>query len=116
MTRVIESGLPRLLINLKKLKEYPNLDRFFEEGEDGKFFLHETSDLFKDTAPEDLKELLSEVLEDLDEWMIADNGYHHIPNRDYMKTQGYSFEKGEEDEFGPVTSVIVVGDFRIVYG
>ena len=112
--RVQESSMVRLIENLKRLKEHPVISNYLDEWEDD-LYLNETSETFE-SAPADLKQIVSEVMEDLNEWLIADNGGHHYPNRETLNRYGYRFEAGESDAFGPLSSVIVVGNFKVVYG
>lgn len=121
----MESSVQRLLNNLKKLGETPELLDFITEEEGHTYWLNETTDLFREKASESLKEVMGEIMADLDEWLISDTGHHHQPNRETLQRFGYRFEKGEEDDFGVLTSVIVVPlrfdnpmvvNFRILYG
>lgn len=116
MGRVVQSSLERLIINLKLLAVNTEVTGFLEEDEDGVLYLNETSDDFCESASDELKALVSEVSEDLNEWLITDSGHHDIPGREACIRHGFRFYKGEEDSFGPVTSVIGIANFRFVYG
>ena len=120
----MESSMQRLINNLKRLSESEEVRNFVTLDEHDTYFLNETLPEFEEKASDELKELVTEIMGDLNEWLISDSGQHHYPNRETLNRFGYRFEKGEEDSFGPVTSIIVLpyrsagaeGDFRLVYG
>lgn len=121
----MESSVQRLINNLKKLSQEDETYLFLEEDLDThSFWFNETTDAFRKNASDTMKKLSDEIMVDLDEWLIADNGHHHVPNRETLNRFGFRFEKGESDAFGPLSSVIVLpakenqicSSFRIVYG
>lgn len=116
MGRVVQSSLERLIANLRKLSIDTEVTKFLSEADDGHLYLSETNEEFINEASDELKLLVGEIIEDLNEWLITDSGQHDVPGRDACKRNGFRFYKGEEDKFGPVTAVIGVANFRIVYG
>ena len=112
---MMQSGIPRLIANLKKLKESTEIHEFLiTDPHDERLFLDATNVEISDATPA-LKQIVSEVFEDLTEWLIADNGHHDIPNRETLNRYGYRFEKGQEDELGVVTGILVMPEFLIEY-
>lgn len=113
--RNVQSGMPRLIANLKRLKESEEIQQYLiTDPADSRLFLDATNVEVSDASPA-FKQLVNEVFEDLAEWMIADNGHHDIPNRETLNRYGYRFEKGIEDDLGVVTGILVMPDFLIEY-
>ncbi len=115
MRHAPQSSLERLIANLKVLAVNTEVTKFLSESE-GVLYLDETSAEFEEHASDELKVLVGLVIEDLNEWLITDSGYSDLPGQEACRRHGFRFYAGESDNFGPLTSVIGVANFRIVYG
>lgn len=115
MGRQTQSGMPRLIASLKKLRENVYYRNFLAEYEDGHLYLIHPNDAVFEATQINERSFLTDLFYDLTEWLVSDNGYHHVPNRETLQRLGYRFVKGDEDAQGPLTGIIVVDDFRILY-
>lgn len=109
------TGVSILIDHLKLLMEHPKLDHYTYTLDGKKWIGYQ----FEDTRGHDDKdiiELIDCVNFGLNTNLIDAKGGHHVSNRNLVRQAGYSFEAGEYDSFGPLTSVIVAGDYRICYG
>lgn len=109
-----ESSLERLIVNLKKLRDETDVAEYLVDVE-GLRYLSVESIEHTDGVPGNLKKLIVEIMFDLNEWLIADNGWHHQPNREILNRHGFRFVKGREDAHGIIDAIIVVGDYAIIY-
>lgn len=102
-----ESSLERLIVNLKKLRDETDVSGYLVEDVSGRYLESETI-LSMHNVPAALKKLVEEIMQDLSEWMIADNGYLHRPNREILYRHGFRFVKGREDLYGVIDAIICI--------
>ena len=109
--------LDRLIANLNTLKQHPKLEAFSNVYK-GKKWITTTLPEGESHSPndKDIIDLIDQIDSDLCGYLINAQGQHHTSNRMYIRDHGFRFEKGECDDFGPLTSVIVIGDYRFCYG
>lgn len=109
--------LDRLIDDLNQLKAHPKLEAFSNIHE-GKKWITTTLPGWETYAPndQDILDLIDKIDTGLCGWLINSEGHHHVSNRMYLRSHGFNFEPGESDSFGPLTSVIVIGDYRFCYG
>ena len=112
-----KAHLDHLIDDLNKLKEHPKLESFTNVHE-GKKWIRTTLPEGEEHSPcdKDIIDLIEQIDGDLCGYLINAEGHHHGGNRMYLREHGFRFEKGEQDSYGPLTSVIVIGDYRICYG
>lgn len=108
--------LDDLIIDLELLKTNPETTGFLEEDETGIKWFNNTTYKFEQLASSELKALANKINVGLDSLLITSLGQNDIGNRVYLTQRGFKFHKGESDSFGPLTSVINLGEFRICYG
>lgn len=115
MGRQTQTSMARLIANLKKIRDNSDYyKKYLEEFYDDCFYIADNNDMLYDTDNTD-HTLFEELFEDLKEWLISDNGYHHVPNREILQKLGYRFVEGDYDEYGPLNGILVVNDLRILY-
>lgn len=112
-----KAPLDRLIANLNTLQHHPKLGTFISVHE-GKRWISTTLPEGEEHAPDDkdIIDLIDQVDADLCGYLINAQGHHHSSNRMYLRDHGFRFEKGECDSFGPLSSVIVIGNYRFCYG
>lgn len=115
MGRQTQTSMARLVANLKKIRDNSDYyKKYLQEFDDGHFYLSDTNDsLFENDCID--TEFFKELFEDLSEWLVSDNGYHHVPNRETLQQFGYRFADGDYDNQGPLNGIIIVKDIRIIY-
>lgn len=103
----MESSLQRLINNLRTLSKKSNIRDFlvFNEEEENLWL---SSEKIKESNDQNLIKVYDEIIYDLDEWLISDNGGHHYPNREILVHHGFKFRPGERDAFGPLSELLVV--------
>lgn len=108
--------IEELIERIKEFDANKEVVKFLYDDDVGIKWFNHTTDEFEDDASLDLKILVEELLTGFDQLLIRNDGQHNPQNRKKVVEAGFRFAKGEEDSFGPLTSVIVLTNFRICYG
>lgn len=112
-----KSPLDRLIENLNTLKSHPKLENFSNLYKGKKWISTNLPEGEKHSPnDQDIIDLIDQVDSGLCGYLINAQGHHHASNRMYLRAHGFAFEEGEHDAFGPLSSVIIIGDYRFCYG
>jgi hypothetical protein len=105
----------QLITAIEEVGKNTELQKFLVVHE-GITYLNQTTDNFRNSASNEATQLVNKLLCLCDEVLITCTGQHNYANRRLVEQAGYRFEKGEEDSFGPLTSMLVLKGFKVVYG
>lgn len=106
-------SIDQLVNNLNILKTHPKLQQCVNVFDGKKWIVTPDED---DHHNADIINLINTIEYGLNEHLITNEGQHNYINRRRLFGKGFRFEKGESDSFGPLTSVIVIDDYRLCYG